>query len=91
MYFNPVRNGFYYHTEYVKWGGVQPEIQEKNVINYIGIFAPQYDDGITSLEIVNDISDQIEENFDIISLYIAWDKDIESHFPTVIAGFIYTQ
>jgi cellulose synthase (UDP-forming) len=47
-----VSGGFYYHTEYVKWGGVQPEVQEKNVINYIGIFAPIHDDGITSLEIV---------------------------------------
>ncbi len=81
--------GFYYHTEYVKWGGVQAELQEKNVINYIGIFAPQYDDGITSLEIVKDISDQIEENFDIISFYVAWNKDIESNFPTAKVDSVY--
>jgi cellulose synthase (UDP-forming) len=84
-----VSGGFYYHTEYVKWGGVQPVIQEKNVINYIGIFAPQYDDGMTSLEIVRDISDQIEENFDIISFYLAWDKDVESHFPTAMIDSVY--
>ena len=81
--------GYFYHTEYVKWEGVQPVIQEKNVINYIGIFAPKYDDGITSLEIVKDISDQIEENFDIISFYLAWDKDIESSFPTAILDSVY--
>ena len=84
-----ISGGFYYHTEYVKWGGVQAEVQEKNVINYIGIFAPQYDDGITSLDIVKDISDQIEENFDIISFYLAWHKDIDSHFPTSIIDSVY--
>ena len=79
----------YYHTEYVKWAGVQPKVQEKNVINYIGIFAPENDDGITSLENVNIVSAQIEENFDIISLYIAWEKDLESSFPTAILDSIY--
>lgn len=81
--------GSYYHTEYVKWEGVQPIVQEKNVINYIGIFAPNFDDGITSLKIVNDISDQIEENFDIISFYLAWNKDIESNFPAAILDSVY--
>jgi cellulose synthase/poly-beta-1,6-N-acetylglucosamine synthase-like glycosyltransferase/beta-mannanase len=83
--------GFYYHSEYVKWGGVQPEIQEKNVINYIGIFAPQNDDGITNLENVKNVSDQIEENFDIVSLYLAWEKDIESNFPGALLDSIYSQ
>jgi len=84
-----VSGGFYYHTEYVKWGGVQPEVQEKNVINYIGIFAPSHDDGITSLDIVINISDQIEENFDIISHYLAWNKDIESSFPDALIDSVY--
>lgn len=82
---------FYYQTEHVKWGGVQPEILKKNVINYIGIFAPQNDDGITSLENVREVSSRIEENFDIISLYIAWDKDIQSNFPRLLLDSIYTR
>ena len=81
--------GFYYHSEYVKWGGVQPEIQKKNVINYIGIFAPQNDDGITSLRNVKKVSGQIEENFDIVSLYLAWEKDMESNFPGAVLDSIY--
>ena len=81
--------GFFYHSEYVKWEGVQPPVQEKNVINYIGIFAPEYNDGITSLEIVKNISDQIEENFDIISFYLAWHKDVESHFPAALIDSVY--
>ncbi len=70
--------GFFYHTEYVKWGGVQPQIQEKNVINYIGIFAPEQDDGMTSIDQVNILSDQIGETFDILSFYMAWDAELDS-------------
>lgn len=81
--------GFYYQSEYVKWEGVQPEAQEKNVMNYIGIFAPQHDDGITSLENVKNVSDQVEENFDIVSFYIAWEKDLESNFPNATLDSVY--
>ncbi len=82
---------FYYHTEYVKWGGVEPEIQKKNVINYIGIFAPQNDDGITDLKNVQTVSNQIKENFDIVSLYLAWDKNIQTNFPGDLLDSIYSQ
>ncbi|MCC5941172.1 MAG: glycosyltransferase [Balneolaceae bacterium] len=81
--------GYFYHTEYIKWEGVQAEVQEKNVINYVGIFAPRFDDGITGMDLVRDISDQIEENFDIISHYLAWDKDIESSFPDAMIDSVY--
>ncbi len=84
-----ISGGFYYKIEYGKWGGVKPEIQQKNVINYIGIFAPQNDNGITSLGNVNKVSGQIDENFDIVSLYVAWEKDIESNFPQEILDSIY--
>ena len=80
-----------YRTEYVKWEGVKPEIQNKNHINYIGVFAPQYDNGITSLKNVRDVSDQIGEKFDIISLYIPWHKNIESSFPQLLLDSIYLQ
>ncbi len=78
--------GIFYHTEYVKWGGVQAQIQEKNVINYIGIFAPEQDDGMTNVQLVNEISDQIDEHFDILSFYLAWDTELDStivHHPSI--------
>ena len=81
----------YYYTEYVKWGGVSPEVQKKSVINYIGVFAPIVDDGISSLKSVKDLSKQIEVSFDIISLYIPWEKDIESNFPGLLLDSIYHQ
>jgi cellulose synthase/poly-beta-1,6-N-acetylglucosamine synthase-like glycosyltransferase len=81
----------HYYTEYVKWGGVKPEIQHKNVINYIGVFAPQIDNGISNLQNVKYLSNQIDVNFDIISLYITWEKDLESTFPDLFLDSIYRQ
>ena len=81
----------HYYTEYVKWGGVKPEIQNKNAINYIGVFAPIIDNGISNLKNVKDLSNQIDVSFDIISLYIPWEKDIESNFPGELLDSIYHQ
>jgi cellulose synthase (UDP-forming) len=80
-----------YYGEYVKWEGVQGEPQIKNKVNYIGIFAPKIDNGITNLQNVNETSSQIGDNFDIISLYIAWNKNIESNFPGPLLDSIYLQ
>jgi cellulose synthase (UDP-forming) len=81
----------HYYTEYVKWGGVKPEIQKKNVINYIGVFAPIVDNGISNLQNVKDLSKKIDVNFDIISLYVGWEKEIESNFPGLLLDSIYRQ
>jgi cellulose synthase (UDP-forming) len=81
----------HYYTEYVKWGGVKPEIQNKNIINYIGVFAPIVDNGISDLQNVKDLSKQIDVNFDIISLYVAWEKNVESNFPGHLLDSIYSQ
>ena len=83
--------GFYYKTEHSKWGGVTSETQNKNVINYIGIFAPPIDNGITSLKNVAEITSQINEKFDIISIYLAWEENIESNFPEHLLDSIYLQ
>jgi cellulose synthase/poly-beta-1,6-N-acetylglucosamine synthase-like glycosyltransferase len=82
---------FLYQTEYVKWGGVKPAVQNKNVINYIGVFAPQIDNGISNLQNVKKVSIQIGEKFDIVSLYIAWEKNIEYNFPSGMLDSIYLQ
>jgi cellulose synthase/poly-beta-1,6-N-acetylglucosamine synthase-like glycosyltransferase len=81
----------HYYTEYVKWGGVKPEVQHKNVINYIGVFAPDIDNGISNLQNVKNLSNQIDVNFDIISMYISWNKDLESNFPGLLLDSVYRQ
>lgn len=77
--------------EYEKWGGIDTEIQQKNVINYLGVFAPKSDNGITDLTNVKEVSKQIGENFDIVSLYVAWDKNLETVFPNSLLDSIYGQ
>lgn len=80
-----------HEIEFEKWGGVTPEVQNKHFINYLGIFAPQNDNGITSLKNVKEVSNQINEKFDLISLYMAWEKDINSTFPQSLLDSIYMQ
>lgn len=80
-----------YDIEYEKWGGVEAEVQNKHHINYLGVFAPQDDNGITSLKNVKEISNQINEKFDIVSLYMAWKKDIHNSFPQSLLDSIYMQ
>ena len=77
--------------EFEKWGGVKPEAQNKHFINYLGVFTPQDDNGITSLKNVKELSNQIHEKFDIVSLYIAWEKDINSSFPQTLLDSLYQQ
>lgn len=76
--------------EYDKWLGVTPEPKDKNFVSYLGIFAPQNDLGFTDLRNVKSISKEINENFDIISLYLAWNKNSGS-FPQSILDSIYLQ
>lgn len=82
---------FHCQTEYVKWGGVKPEIQNRNLINYIGVFAPSVDNGVSNLQNVKEISKQINENFDIVALYMAWEEGVESNFPSSLIDSIYSQ
>lgn len=77
--------------EYKKWDGVTPEIQGKHVVNYIGIFAPEIDNGITSLNNVKVVANQFGEKFDLISLYLSWNKNLDSNFPGALIDSIYIQ
>lgn len=77
--------------EYSKWRGVKADVPNKNEINYLGIFAPEIDNGITSLNNVNEVASQFGEKFDIISLYLGWDKNMESNFPQALIDSIYIQ
>jgi cellulose synthase/poly-beta-1,6-N-acetylglucosamine synthase-like glycosyltransferase/beta-mannanase len=77
--------------EYGKWLGVKPEKQNKFTINYLGVFAPQLDNGISSLRNVRKMSDQIDEKFDIISFYVPWDKNNELNLSHELLDSIYNQ
>ena len=81
----------HYQTEYVKWLGVKPEPVNKNVVNYLGIYAPQVDNGFTHLGKVQELKEQINGNFDIISLYLTWEINSEQKLPFSFLDSIYSQ
>lgn len=85
-------SGYYLNNSiYVRWEGVKPETQKKNIINYLGVFAPKVDNGITNLGNVNEISGQINENFDIVSIYLAWNNTAGEDFEKPLIDSIYAQ
>ncbi|WP_111708558.1 glycosyltransferase [Lutibacter citreus] len=80
-----------YYGDYIKWKGVSPEIKAKNKIRYLGTFTPKYDNGLTDLKELKKSAQFREDEFDLISLYLAWNKDIESNFPRTLIDSIYKQ
>ena len=86
-----ISSGIQYYGEYIKWGGVTPEVKNKNIINYIGVFAPKEDNGLTDLAEASKIARHVDEEFKLISLYMAWDKNFEQSFPNNLVDSIYKQ
>ncbi|MBJ7881748.1 glycosyltransferase family 2 protein [Gelidibacter salicanalis] len=83
--------GLQYYGDYIKWAGVTPEKIEKHHINYIGVFAPKEDNGLTDIAEANTIANRVDNKFNLISLYLAWDKHFENSFPTNLIDSIYKQ
>jgi cellulose synthase (UDP-forming) len=81
----------HYQSEYVKWLGVKPEPINKNTVNYLGVYAPQVNNGLTHLAKVKELKEQINGNFDIISLYLGWKGDAGQSFPDSFLDSIYSQ
>ncbi len=83
--------GLQYYGDYVKWEGVTPEKKEQHTINYIGVFAPKEDNGLTDIAEAKKISKIVDDEFNLISLYLAWDKNFENTFPNRLIDSIYKQ
>lgn len=81
---------FQFHLEYVKWGGVRPEVREKNIINYLGIFHPVPDNGLSDLNEITNIENRINENFDIVSFYIPWEEQSQG-IPASFVDSVFRQ
>ncbi len=80
-----------YYREYIKWTGVSPIVKEKNIINYLGIYAPSSDNGLTDFNEIKKTLNNTDENFDLISIYISWDANTESNFPRTLVDSIFEQ
>src|SRR5690606_21760119 len=80
-----------FYGDYRRWGGVAPEEKVQNTINYIGVFAPNEDNGLTDIVEINKMSTIVDDKFNLISLYLAWDKNFENNFPDDLIASIYKQ
>jgi cellulose synthase/poly-beta-1,6-N-acetylglucosamine synthase-like glycosyltransferase len=84
-----VSMAFLYYGEHLKWSGVMSPPQNKTSINYVGVFAPKNDNGLTNLNELEKTEYNTNSRFDLISLYLAWNKDIEKNFPHNLIDSIY--
>jgi len=80
---------FLYYGEYLKWSGVMSSPENKTPINYVGVFAPKDDNGLTNLNDLEKNSHINNSKFDLISLYLTWNKDIEKSYPQNLIDSIY--
>ena len=80
-----------FYGDYRRWGGVEPQEKVQNTINYIGIFAPDEDNGLTDIVEVDKMSTMVDDKFNLISLYLAWDKSFGDSFPDDLIFSIYKQ
>ena len=78
---------------YAKWEGLQTVIMQEaqKPAQYLGIFSPSKNDGITPIENVTKIEAQSQLNFDIVSLYLAWGDKSLSQFPNKLITDIYAK
>lgn len=74
-----------------KWEDVYVPVSEKEINFYTGIFHPSSEGGLTNLEEVTKIERQNDFNFDIISLYLAWDDESLTQFPHGLLKAIYNK
>lgn len=79
-----------YYNRNIRWETIPSQDKGKNLVNF-GIFSPVSDSGITSLEKVHQTSQQTNIEFNIVSLYLAWDQNIQQSFPDELLDSIYLQ
>lgn len=67
--------------EEIKYDGLAHSGSFNKPIKYLGVFAPIEDDGMSDLSKVEEFSKSINQDMDIVSFYLAWDKDLKTSFP----------
>jgi len=64
-----------------KWQKVESPYSEKISNRYLGIFHPLQENGLSDIQEINLIENQQNVNFDIVSFYLAWNKQSNKDFP----------
>lgn len=72
-----------------KWEEVYVPVSERVTSNLLGIFQPSEGNGLTDIKAVNEIERSHNIDFDIISLYLAWNDASIEDFPNELMNSIY--
>ncbi|NJY63089.1 glycosyltransferase [Salinimicrobium sp. CDJ15-81-2] len=71
-----------------RWENVEASYHSKKTGKLIGIFHPPEDSGWVDLEDINALEARNNINFDIISVYMAWNEENIEHFPDQLLNSI---
>lgn len=74
-----------------KWEEVYVSFPEKITDKYLGIFQPSEDNGLSNIQDINNLEQQEQINFDIISFYLAWTDESVENFPHSLMDSIYNK
>lgn len=80
--------GFKQQKEMNRWQNVEASYYEKQSGKMLGIFHPPSEGGGVELEEINSLEARNDMNFDIISLYLAWDEENVENFPDALLNNI---
>jgi cellulose synthase (UDP-forming) len=72
-------------------GGVYAKKPHLEHIKYIGVFAPDKDNGISVNKNVSEVEQILNKKMDIISFYLAWNKNIDSSFFNETLASVYNR
>ncbi len=72
-----------------RWENIESSYFEKINNQYLGIFHPVEENGISDLEEINLVENIRDINFDIISFYLAWNEESLKNFPHKLVQSIY--
>lgn len=72
-----------------KWEEVEPTYYQERSSNYLGIFQPSADDGLADMEAINALESREEIDFDIVSFYLAWNRESLDDFPHQLTSSIF--
>ncbi len=73
--------GFKNEKDLSRWEKVKPPMEFKYSPNYLGIFHPTEETGLSDLSEIEFIENSEGANFNIISFYLAWDNESLEKFP----------
>ncbi len=81
--------GFKINKDLSKWNEIEADYPSMKSDKYLGIFYPTKENGLSDMSEINYLEAKENIDFDIISLYIAWNQESISKFPDTLLNSIY--